>query len=170
MDSLKKLLSDALASLALGTRAAMRLGMIAIPIASQALRAVVRTARSLIGIARETDYRAKAGDVRKTARKGQQALSKLAAEAEARRTGRSRKRREDRLRNFGVAGAAAAGIIAILLYIPRKLIGRSGSEHQAPVSVTPTTPARPEPKTASSETNSTQGAMEAEPAGERPSA
>ena len=157
MDSFKKLLRDALASMALATRAAARLSGMAALLAMRAADATLGLVQRLVRFSQSDEVRKKTKEARKTADKaatrGRRAVVKLAHEAEARRTGRNR--RAGRARRWGVVGAGVAAAIAVVLYVPRKLMARfkpaePEAPSEAPATPTPDAPDAPaaEPPTA----------------------
>lgn len=152
MDTLKKLVNTALDAIAMAARTTVRVVGVAAPAAVRIVGVAGRTAGRLVDAIRGTDVKAKAEEARKAAKRGQRTATKFAKEVQDRRTGR--KRRRDRARRFGIVGAVATGVIAIILYVPRKLMGqtqeiepRTGPGSTMPAAGTSSDPATPAAET-----------------------
>ena len=145
MKSTRQLLSDTGAAVKEFFNASLRLAGLAVPLTIQAGNAVISAGGRLIGTAKNADVGKTAKDLRKQARKGAKAVSKVAKEIEARRPGH-RPSTAQRFRKFGIIGGAAAGVVAILVFVPRKLIERFRAQEPesaaAPSEVVMPTPAQ----------------------------
>ena len=117
MRSTKQILADVVETAARLAGASIRLTALAVPLTlrlgTAALIAALKVVDPLIAIVRKSD-------VGKTAKRGSRALSRLAKEADSRRP--RRKTQPCMLRKLGIAGTAIAAVIAIILYVPRRIM------------------------------------------------